>query len=139
MPFGTKRRVVDPVVAPSSVASPTARAASAAVRCWRSKPGRSRLARMPVMANASPVHRLNASAVRSNCPPPAWPSNSIMSFSCPLPRPRAGLIPSTFHADHLAQGVDDFDEVFLRRHYRFDGLVSGRRLVDHIRVLAALY
>src|SRR6187402_1104741 len=94
---------------------------------------------MPVMANASPVHKLSARAVRSSCPPPAWPSNSIMSFSCPMPRPQAGRIPSALHAHYLAQGMDDLHEILLRRHHCLDGLVSRRRLVDHVLVLAALY
>ena len=34
--------------------------------------------------------------------------------------------------------MDDVDEIALRRHHRVDRLVGRRRLVDHVRVLAAL-
>src|SRR5687767_1351402 len=42
------------------------------------------------------------------------------------------------NADDLAEAVDDLDEVALRFHHGLDGLVGGRRLVDHAGVLPAL-
>ena len=43
-----------------------------------------------------------------------------------------------FTHTHLPQRVHDLDEVALRRHHRVDVLVGARRLVDDVRVLAAL-
>src|SRR6185295_9463156 len=45
---------------------------------------------------------------------------------------------SALDADDLAQRVDDFHEIPLRRHDRVDRLVGPRGLVDDVRVLPAL-
>src|SRR5256886_16321563 len=46
---------------------------------------------------------------------------------------------STFHTNHLAERVDDFHEITLRGHHCLDGLVSRRRFVDDVSILAALH
>ena len=43
----------------------------------------------------------------------------------------------SLHANHLAQRVYHVYQIALRFHHRVDGLVCHRRLVDHVRVLAA--
>src|SRR5258708_407716 len=53
----------------------------------------------------------------------------------PLPLCRSFGLP--FHANDLAQSVDDFHEIALRSHDGFDGFVSGWRFVDDVGVLAA--
>ena len=55
-----------------------------------------------------------------------WP---ILSFC---------LHPLSFYTNDLPQRVHDLDEIALRLHHRVDRLVGRRRLVDHVRVLAAL-
>src|ERR1039457_5000606 len=44
-----------------------------------------------------------------------------------------------FHTYHLAEGVDDFYEIGLRRHHRVNRLVGRRGLVDHVLILPALH
>src|SRR5947207_15479897 len=43
----------------------------------------------------------------------------------------------SLHANHLAQRVYHVYQIALRFHHRVDGLVCHRRLVDHVRVIAA--
>src|ERR1700739_3669625 len=66
-------------------------------------------------------------AGRPGPPPPFY-------FSLQVPRPGS----LSFHANNLAQRVDDFDQIALRRHHGFDRLVGRRRLVNDVSVLTAL-
>src|SRR6185437_662298 len=80
---GVKVRVFDPRVAPSTSAPPISDAARTAVRCCRSKPGRSRFARMFSMRNGFPVASDRLSDERKICPPPS-PEDPSIRIMVPL-------------------------------------------------------
>src|SRR5262249_43388589 len=69
--------------------------------------------------------RCSKKALRIGDPAAALPSHSATG--------------SSFHAHHLAQGVDDFDQVLLGLHHCIDGLIGHGSLVDYVLILAALH
>src|SRR5205823_370719 len=68
---GLKVRTRDPIAAPETSARPISLAAWTAVRCWRSRPGFSRPARIRSIVKGIPVTRERPNAVRRICPPPS--------------------------------------------------------------------
>ncbi len=61
---------------------------------------------------------------------------NVLADALPTGAPRRG---SALDAQHLAQRVDDLDEIGLGRHDRVDVLVGHGDLVDHALVLSALH
>src|SRR5579864_5670579 len=139
---GANCRVFDPSAAPSTLALPISLAARTPVKCWRNKPGFSRLARIFSMRKGCPMHSERLRAVRSICPPPSPedPSMRIIKFS-----PGRALLllrgsphfRSSLDANDLSQRVHNFHQVALRGHHGLNWLISRGRFVDDLSVLSA--
>ncbi len=123
----------EPIASPETVALEIAVAAFTAVRCCRSSPGFSRLARMSVMTNGFPVTSESASDERRIWPPPSPCEPSMVIMKSSIIR-----LVGIFDDEAGLQTCD-----FLRQISLFDGfqdlveiLVCGRGFV--FGVLAAV-
>src|SRR5262249_39124077 len=72
-------------------------------------------------------------------PPPRCAKKHCASGTPAAALPSHSVTGSSFHAHHLTQGVDDFDQVLLGLHHCIDGLIGHGSLVDYVLILAALH